>query len=154
MVAATLRNWRKRARGDRSLDGASHLHRQGGGKDGTHRMHETQAQAPLVQVGKLRPRAWQLMHPGQRDPGRLVSIPLYLALEVLSGASVLLGQQEGAGVTCEQATDPLLVVCEVGKVIPPSVGAVGLNKMMYVKPPAPTGSQPLRKSQLSGLPLV
>ena len=141
-------------RGERSLDRASHLHRQGGGKDGTHRMHETQAQAPLVQVGKLRPRAWQLMHPGQRDPGRLVSIPLYLALEVLSGASVLLGQQEGAGVTCEQATDPLLVVCEVGKVIPPSVGAVGLNKMMYVKPPAPTGSQPLRKSQLSGLPLV
>ena len=61
------------------------------------------------------------MHPGQRDPGRLVSIPLYLALEVLSGASVLLGQQEGAGVTCEQATDPLLVVCEVGKVIPHGV---------------------------------
>ena len=127
MVAAPLRNWRKMPQGDRSLDGASHLHRQGRGKDGTHRMHETQAQAPLVQVGKLRPRAWQLMHPGQRDPGRLVSIPLYLALEVLSGASILLGQQEGAGVTCEQATDPLLVVCEVGKVIPPSVGAVRIK---------------------------
>ena len=125
--------------GERSLDGASHLHRQGRGKDGTHRMHETQAQAPLVQVGKLRPRAWQLMHPGQRDPGRLVSIPLYLALEVLSGASILLGQQEGAGVTCEQATDPLLVVCEVGEVIPPSLRAVRIKQDDVCKAPGAYG---------------
>lgn len=117
-------------------------------------MRETRAQAPLVQVGRLSPRARQPMHPGQRDPGRLVSIPLYLALELPSGASVLLGRQEGAGVTCEQATDPLPLVCEVGEVIPPSAGAVRIKRDDVCKALAPRGSRPLRKSQLSGLPLV
>ena len=54
-------------------------------------MPETQAQAPLVQVGKLRPRTRQPIHPGQRDPGRLVSIPLYLTLDLPSGANILWG---------------------------------------------------------------
>lgn len=75
MVAALLRTWRKMPQGERSLDRGepSALTRQGEGWDS---QDETQAQAPLVQVGKLRPRAWQLTHPGQRDPGRLVSTPL------------------------------------------------------------------------------
>lgn len=149
MVAAPPRTWRKMPQGERSLDRGQPSAPTGRGKDGTHRMHETQAQAPLVQGGKLRPRTRQPVHPGQRDPGGLVSIPLYLALELPSGANILLGRQEGAGVTCEQATDPLPVVCEVGE-----GGAVRIKRDDVCKALAPMGSGPLRKSRLSGLPLV
>lgn len=95
-------------RGEGAGKGASHLHPPGRERDENCRMHETLGPRPLRAGGETEARSMAADGPLARETqAGGFPFPLYLALELLSGANVLLGQQEEVEVTCGQVTDPL-----------------------------------------------
>lgn len=85
-------------------------------------------QFPLHACGETEARSFSAdgLWPGQTQNGRL-PFPFLSTLDLPLGPGILLGRQEGVGVTGRQVSGLCLLVCKMGIVTPTSGVVVGIK---------------------------
>lgn len=118
-------------------------------------MHETRGPRPPCAGGETEAQSMANDGPPARETqADGFPFPLYLALRCKRSPGAAGRSRGDLWASHRPSLSFCLLVCEMGIVIHPSGVAVRIKRDNVCKALAHTGSQPLRKTQLSGLPLV